>query len=604
MNKKTPAYSIPSNTFYAFREYWNYHKLMVVMFFVGTIARVALPLAAILLPRVVIDALTAGVYPTEFTTRVGLMVLLLIVLNFTKSFTDDFIDWGFGIFGSNVFWSHYLGKRITIDYELLECPEAQKVQAKASHATNSNYAAGLNLPKNLSGLITNILGLIIFGGVVASINPIIIAILVVTTAVNGAMLTWARKYEERTRDARAKLGRKLNYSTHVLKHINLAKDVRLYSLGGFLRDMLNTAFADDLNARNKLENRNMAVRLTDAFLILAREGAAYAFLIFLILNDTITLGEFVFAFAAIGTLAGWMSGILSSGNAFLLSNSEMTDIRAFYDYPNRFNTGKGCPLPAVGKQLGINLTNVSYTYPNAGAPALRDINLEITPGERIAIVGANGAGKTTLIKMICGLYAPTTGEITLDSTPVAEYNRDEYFTLFSPVFQDINLTTTGIIGNVSSLPPEEADRTKVENALRLSGLWEKVESLPKKEYTGIVRRTDETAIELSGGEKQKLALARALYKDAPVIILDEPTAALDPIAESEIYQQYAELTKGKTSLYISHRLASTRFCDRILFIENQTIAEIGTHDQLIAKGGSYAHMFNIQSSYYAEEAEA
>jgi len=570
------------------------------MFFIGTIVRVALPFASIYLPRVVIDALTAQASPTEFALQVGAVVFILVILNFIHSFSSNHIDQGLGIFGAIIFMADYVKKRLTIDYELLEDPTVQKVGEKASLASNSNSAAGINLPTNLSSLVTNVLGLIVFGSVIVMVSPVIIILLIVGTIVNGTLLTWVRKYDERTRDARAILGHKLGYTTHIFGNLDIAKDVRLYSLTGFLQDMYNTAFSNDLKERGKLENKHMAVRLTDVFLILARDGVAYAFLIHLVLSGQIGLGEFVFTFAAVGTLAGWMSGIVSSASSFLQSNSEIKDFRTFYDYPNRSNTWHGCELPDTKKPLGITLSNVSYTYPNAKSPALQDINLVIKPGERIAIVGANGAGKTTLIKMLCGLYSPTTGEINLDEKPISSYNRDEYFTLFSPVFQDINLTTTGIIGNVSALPAEEADRAKVANTLQLSGLLEKVNSLPKKEDTKIVRLIDETAIELSGGEKQKLALARALYKDAPVIILDEPTAALDPIAESEVYQQYAELTRGKTSLYISHRLASTRFCDRILFIENQTITEIGTHDELIAKGGSYAHMFNIQSSYYTD----
>jgi ABC-type multidrug transport system fused ATPase/permease subunit len=184
---------------------------------------------------------------------------------------------------------------------------------------------------------------------------------------------------------------------------------------------------------------------------------------------------------------------------------------------------------------------------------------------------------------------------------ISKYNRDGYFSLFSTVFQDIHLLTCDIAGNISQAPPETTDYQKVEKCLRLSGLLDKVQSLPAREKALLVREVYDDAIELSGGEKQKLALARALYKDAPVIILDEPTAALDPIAESEVYQKYAELTKGKTSIYISHRLASTRFCDRIFFIDNHRIAEVGSHDELMRLGGKYAQMFEVQAQYYQEE---
>jgi ABC-type multidrug transport system fused ATPase/permease subunit len=282
----------------------------------------------------------------------------------------------------------------------------------------------------------------------------------------------------------------------------------------------------------------------------------------------------------------------------------MSDINAFLNYPNTMNTGKGIPLPKADElPPSIELRDLEYTYPNADKPALKDINLKIKPGERIAVVGANGAGKTTLVKLISGLYMPTKGSVYLNNHSFAEYNRDEYYSLFSTVFQDIHLLTTDISGNISQQPPELTDMKKVDYCLRMSGLDSKMDSLPEKEKSLLVRSVNENAIELSGGEKQKLAMARALYKDAPVIILDEPTAALDPIAENEVYQKYAELTAGKTSIYISHRLASTRFCDRILFIDGNTIAEQGSHDELMAQKGLYANMFDVQASYYQDSAQ-
>ena len=337
--------------------------------------------------------------------------------------------------------------------------------------------------------------------------------------------------------------------------------------------------------------------------ILIRDGAAYTFLVYLLVQGRISLGNFVLVFAAVGTFASWVSGIILQTSELLRSSSEMSDLRAFIELPDKSNTGKGAALPNLSSAPGIKLMNVGYTYPNANEPALKNISIEIKPGERIAVVGANGAGKTTLVKLICGLYQPTEGRIILGDVDISEYNMDEYFTLFSAVFQDIHLITTDIAGNVSQRTPETTDYRKVNESLRLSGLYDKVQTLPEKEKTLLVKQVNEDAVELSGGEKQKLALARAIYKNAPVVILDEPTAALDPIAENEVYQKYAKLTEGKTSVYISHRLASTRFCDRILFLDGHTIAEEGTHDELGQYGGKYAEMFAVQASYYAQKKE-
>jgi ABC-type multidrug transport system fused ATPase/permease subunit len=283
------------------------------------------------------------------------------------------------------------------------------------------------------------------------------------------------------------------------------------------------------------------------------------------------------------------------------ASTQMSDFRSFIDYPDTANRGDGLALPPLDAAPEIRLADVSYTYPGSGSPVLEDINVTIRAGERIAIVGANGAGKTTLVSLICGLLHPTTGRLTVSGLNISEFNRDEYFRMISAVFQDIHLLIGSIANNVSQQPDHKTDRDRVEDCLTKAGLRGKVDSLPGGAGTLLDSEVNEDALDLSGGERQKLALARALYKDAPIIILDEPTAALDPIAENEMYQQYAELTGTKTSMYISHRLASTRFCDRILFIDGGRITEEGSHEFLMEQDGKYAEMFAVQAGYYQED---
>ena len=252
--------------------------------------------------------------------------------------------------------------------------------------------------------------------------------------------------------------------------------------------------------------------------------------------------------------------------------------------------------------VDIELKNVSFKYPSADGEkyALKNVNLKIGKGEKLAIVGANGAGKTTLVKLMCGFYYPSEGEVKLNDRAIAEYKIEEYYSLFSAVFQDIYLLPVTIAEFVSS-SEKELDRDMVIDVIHKAGLADKIDSLPNGIDSRLMKGVFDDSIEMSGGEKQKLMLARALYKDAPVIVLDEPTAALDPIAENELYMKYNELTSNKTSVYISHRLASTRFCDRIIYIENGEIAESGSHEELMKLGGKYAHMFDLQSHYYKED---
>ena len=246
--------------------------------------------------------------------------------------------------------------------------------------------------------------------------------------------------------------------------------------------------------------------------------------------------------------------------------------------------------------------HVSFQYPSADAPTLKHIDLTFKNGEKIAIVGENGAGKTTLIKLLCGLYAPTGGRILLNGKDIATIAKTSYFDLFSAIFQDYYFLPMTIQQNITA--SLDYDREKFDLALQKAEMYDKVYALPKGADTLMDRNVYKDAVDFSGGEKQKLLLAKAMYKDAPILILDEPTAALDPIAENQLYLKYSELTDGKLSFFISHRLSSTRFCDRILFVSGGQITEMGTHEELMAKKGAYYKMFQVQSYYYREQGVA
>ena len=589
------------NISYSLNIYWQAGKIIIFIYILAVILRIALPYVGILLPRVVIEQIEQQAEVMQFLLNAGGIVLLLIALNYLKSFSDQTTDGLTGTVGVFAMALLKSDKEMTIDYELLENPEFKKAKDKADKASQSNHSIAMNFPRTIIEFLSNIGGFLLYSSIIILINPLILPLLFISAAVNWWALSRARKYDGQTRETRGKFYGKLQTLVDVMRKPEIAKDMRLYSAFGWLKVLFSNTLNERKSAEQPVIAKRFQAQLIDSFMILLRDGAAYAYLIYLVLDNRLSLAEFVFVFAAVGAMAGWISGILTSATNLAQSNVEMSDIREFLNYPNRMNTGEGIALPK-GEELppSIELKDVEYTYTGADKPTLKDINLKINSGERIAIVGANGAGKTTLIKLICGLYIPTKGSVYLNNHAFMEYNCDEYYSLFSAVFQDIHLLTADIAGNISQQPPELTDIERVKYCLAMTGLDSKIESLPEKEKSLLVRSVNTDAIELSGGETQKLAMARALYKDAPVIVLDEPTAALDPIAENEVYQKYAELTTGKTSIYISHRLASTRFCDRILLIDGNTIAEEGTHDELMAKKGVYANMFEIQAHYYQE----
>jgi len=614
MYSEVRKHSVFSNIPYSIKIVWQEQKSLLLLAAIGTIMRIAAPFTGILLPRIVIDEITGGATPARFIAVMAITAAVLIVIFAIRGYTNSVIDDNIFQAVENRFSKESCEKMLTMDYANMESAHFVRCVGRGwIHGGNVNSSS--RFVAHIVNICTNVGGLIFFGGVIALVNPLIILLLVVGAIITCFMISRERRYNKNRWDKFGlwKTQQMMSYVSTIYGDKQNAKDLRLFDMLPWFNQRFDHYLDKMRESNTKLSIRRLVRQMVDNVVLLVRDGAAYAFLVYLMLDGRIELGEFVMVFAAIGGLAYWISETVRSTNTLLDSSLELSYRRELLDFPDVSNTEAGTQLPTIDQPPEICLENVGFTYPNFTLhaeglleilenqpPTLEDINITIKPGERIAIVGVNGAGKTTLVKLICGLYKPTTGRILLAGHDISEYNRDDYFGLITAVFQDIFLLAESITENVSGKPPEQTDNTLAATCLRQAGLYDKLKSLPDGADTLLVREVHENATELSGGERQKLALARALYKNAPVLILDEPTAALDPIAEDEMYQQYAEMTRGKTSIYISHRLASTRFCDRILFMDGKRIAEEGSHDELIARGGKYAEMYEIQASYYAK----
>lgn len=448
-----------------------------------------------------------------------------------------------------------------------------------------------NLLCNLSVALA---GLFILGVV----NPLLI-----TLAVDFWLFNRISKADkEQVWDALSMWWRKNRYMENITTDFAAAKDIRMFGLTGWLMHKYRELMAERYEKEQLHQRIWQRQRLMTCITMLVSQGLIYAWLIYAVVTGRMTLGGFTLYVSSYNTFAGavWM---VMRGIAELLARSrEVDDFRSFMDFDGGDEDVGGIPVP-VSADYEFTFRDVSFRYPKAEQYALAHLNLTLKAGERLAVVGLNGAGKSTFIKLLLRLYEPTEGEILLNGVNVKEYNKHSYYKLFAPAFQTVELFAFPLAENVSMQPPEKTDCAKAEARLRDAGLSEKLASLHDGVHTQMLKVIYDDGVDLSGGERQKLALARALYKDAPIVVLDEPTAALDALAESRLYEDFDKLIGTKSAVYISHRLSSTRFCDRVAMFVDGKLAELGTHESLLEQNGKYAEMFHIQAQYYVEEVQ-
>ena len=593
--KEKPSYSPWQNSVFAMKYAWLRNKAIIGVIFLRIIVTVGISTLGIFLPATVVGLITGNTELSTLIITVVSFTVALVVFQGINHYLEISADPGRRQI-SNHIDLEMLDKTLTVDYETLGEESYTNARQKAwdsSWVTSEIYDI-------FATLGINVFGFLIYLVLLTAVNPLLMGIAVVTAILGTIATQRVNLWEHENDDEMFEPVNKLWYIGGMGENYALAKDIRLFGMANWIRDMLNANAKLALNFRKKLLTKHFIADVINCLATFAREGIAYAYLIWLVVNGSITVEAFVLLFATVGGFSTWIAGILVQYSALTHNSLSYCRVREFLDFPSAFS---GTEPVTTANTYSLELKDVSFRYSGADTDTLENINLLITPGEKLAVVGLNGAGKTTLIKLICGLYNPTSGQILLNGQDIRNFDRKQYYALFTAVFQDFNILPLSIEENISQQFGEDIDEERVQESLRLAGIAEKINSLPNKTKSLLLKEVHTDAVELSGGQTQRLMLARALYKNAPILILDEPTAALDPIAESELYERYNELSEGRTSVYISHRLASTRFCDRIILIDNKTIAEEGTHEQLMQLGGKYTELFAIQSKYYQDEIE-
>lgn len=594
-----PKYNAFQNALFMIKTAWKYEKQVVVMCVLLAVLFVASQLVELYIAPTIIAVVENQVSLEELLATIGIFVLLLVAIGAVQTYIS----------------SNTIYPRITLRLAIIsmineKCCETslcntydetfQKLRGKTDESTNGNNGATEAIWHTLTVILQNFLGIGAYVAILFSVNPVMMPVILATSIIGFFVNRYCNGYSYRHREELGDIERKLWYIQSREGDHYAAKDIRIFGLGNWLEELYENA----LNAFRAFQLRAQKVyllsNLASLLLTFLRNGFAYAFLISMVLNEGLSASQFLLYFTAVSGAAWWISDLLGNFTTLHRQSLDISTVREFLEYPEPYRFDSGKPLAAEeGKAYELRMEDVTFRYPNTEKNVLEHFSLTLHAGEKLAVVGLNGAGKTTLVMLLCGLLDPTEGKVTLNGTDIREYNRRDFYTLFSAVFQKFTVLAATVAENVSQ-SHEDTDLGKVKSCIAKAGLTEKIESLPGGYHSMLNREIFEDATELSGGELQRLMLARALYKEAPFIILDEPTAALDPIAESEIYEKYSEMTRGKSAVFISHRLASTRFCDRIILIENGKAAEIGTHRELIEKQGRYAELFAVQSKYYGE----
>ena len=583
------------NLKYMIRNWMAWDKKSLIFFAVRVPALVFQPIVTAYIPKAMIDCITEGVTTKKLIEIIALLSLLLTLTIWLDPFMQELVRGGARIVRMRYAIAAFR-KSLNTDYVNIESLEKREVQKRAEDFYNARWSGGANFIDMLNYFCVAIVGVISSCALIYKLNVAMILLIAVTCGIEFFIQHTLTKKRRENLNAKTEPNNRFNYFYKLCKDGKSAKDIKIYGFKDYFIKALAKSLYDIEKIYAKYTHQCIASDGISALLNAARESVAYIYLVYLVTKSRLSVSDFIFYFGIITGFSNWVISLGYSVNQIEMCCNECAEYRKYIEEKDTSDEGTALQSKCVES---IEFCKVSYKYPSSQTPTLKNINIKFGGNENVAIVGENGAGKTTLIKLLCGLYSPTDGKILLNDTDTAGIAKNSYFDLFSVIFQDYRFLPMTIQQNITA--SSEYDRGKLYAAFEQAGILEKINSLPQKENSLMDREVYKDAVDFSGGEKQKLLLSKAVYKDAPILVLDEPTAALDPIAENELYLKYNELTKDKLSFFISHRLSSTRFCDRILFLSDGKIAEEGTHEELMAKKGKYYKMYQIQSYYYKEQ---
>ena len=552
-------------------------KTYIPTLFFSSIFAAAVPFLNIIMPKYIIDELLGA----RRIKVLILLVLLTVLGNGVLNLINRILEKKCNIKNEKVVagFDLLIGKKVMdLDFENIEDPEILNLKERALFPIR-NQGAIWQLTYNISKGLTEILKIIGLIGVILTLDWIIIALIILIVLLSSFMYKKSQRLQHKFFDSLIPLNREFRYYINTINDFSAGKDIRLYNVAPLF-----------VNKLGVYEGLNEIVLQLQMVIV-------YGYITYKVLINSIGIGDFTMYTNAAINFSKSISNLFGS---YVTIRQMCRYLQAFMKFENieSKHTKEGKKIENLEK-VNIEFKNVSFKYPRSKEFTLKNVSIKINEGEKLSVVGLNGAGKTTFIKLLARLYDPTEGEILLNGVNINEYDYDEYMKLLSVVFQDFKLMSFSIKENIALNDFNKVKDEEIEEVLIKSGFGKDLEKLPKGINTPVYKNFDESGIEFSGGQAQKLAIARAVYKNAPIVILDEPTAALDPKAEYEIYSKFNELIGKKTTIYISHRLSSCRFCDNIAVFQKGKLIQYGTHDELVKdKGNEYETMYSAQAQYY------
>ncbi|MBE6024464.1 MAG: ABC transporter ATP-binding protein [Cellulosilyticum sp.] len=586
-----------NNLFCSFKEIWNFDKFLFLILFVNVIIKALQPFPSIILSGLIIDSISKGENWTKFIFYIVLMFGIQFVLVTASIWLGKARDYLFTRF-TNKLDNDINQKCLNMDYEQFNDSQFQDSILLINQMVHgNNYFTNISTVFDTLSYIITLVGIIV---IMSMLNNWLLLIALVVIVLQSLLHIIRQRYNRQFQIDTISEQRKLGYMSQLPKKIVAKKDIDMFQYGKYIMKRTEMFQHNMLYFIVKQIKKDCVVDTTSYLFNVIFQVSVYILIGINAFLGKITVGEFTMG---ITSLINFLSAsTIVATNMLNLSNSlsYINKYKIFLNYKSKFDDETGLCLEDINlEKIEIEFKNVSFRYPNSTSYVLKNINLKMNSKEKLAIVGYNGAGKTSFTLLLTRMYEPSEGEILLNGVNIQQINYREYLKIFSSVYQDFFLFPFSIVENIQSCSEGmEEEKEKVMELCKNYGIEERIKKMYKGLETPITKELYASGVDLSGGERQKIAILRALYKNAPVLVLDEPTAALDPIAECEIYRKFAEISEGKLTVYISHRINSTRFCDKIAVFESGEITEYGTFDELMELKGLYYNFFETQAELY------